>query len=285
MSDKLPARKEFDQIVTTLRVKIPESIDETINKLNGLGSLLTAGDWARAAFVRAWVEKGKGGPKTGRELAQLSMREFATLGIHGLSTKDAVRHYWNAWEATRRPVPQVGAIVALPEDPFPEWGSNTIATKWTGDQESYTPAKYIEAGRLVMGSIDLDPASCKLAQKTVKATTYYTKEDNGLDKPWNGNIFLNPPYSHPDIKHFVDKLLAELKPGQQAILLTNNNTDTGFFHDAAGVATALCFTRGRINFLKQDGSVSSPTNGQVFYYFGDYPEVFKKHFDEFGIIL
>jgi len=27
-------------------------------------------------------------------------------------------------------------------------------------------------------------------------------------------------------------LLAELKPGQQAILLTNNNTDTNFFHDA-----------------------------------------------------
>ncbi len=160
-----------------------------------------------------------------------------------------------------------------------------ICAVWTGNQESYTPAKYIEAARLVMGSIDLDPASNELAQKTVKAATYYTKEDNGLEKPWIGNIFLNPPYSHPEVKYFVDKLLSELKPGQQAILLTNNNTDTNFFQDAARRAAAMCFTRGRINFLKPDGSISSPTNGQVFYYFGENKEGFIRHFSEFGIMV
>jgi hypothetical protein len=109
-----------------------------------------------------------------------------------------------------------------------------LATLHTGDQESYTPARYIEAAREVMGSIDLDSASNEQAQEIVQAKVFYTKEDNGLDNPWEGNIFLNPPYSHPEIKHFVDNLLAELKPGQQAILLTNNNTDTTFFHNERG---------------------------------------------------
>ncbi|MCZ6745377.1 MAG: hypothetical protein O7D31_11990 [Alphaproteobacteria bacterium] len=50
---------------------------------------------------------------------------------------------------------------------------NRTATKWTGDPESYTPTKYIEAAREVMGGIDLDPASNMHAQKTVKATEWY----------------------------------------------------------------------------------------------------------------
>ncbi len=31
--------------------------------------------------------------------------------------------------------------------------NNTTATKWTGDPESYTPEKYIEAAREVMGAL------------------------------------------------------------------------------------------------------------------------------------
>lgn len=162
---------------------------------------------------------------------------------------------------------------------------DVIATKWTGDWESYTPAIYIEAARSVMGSIDCDPASNDQAQETVQAKVYYTPESDGLAQKWEGNIFLNPPYSHPEVAHFVDKLLDELKDGQQAILLTNNNTDAGFFHKAANKASALCFTKGRINFLKPDGNKSYPTNGQVFYYFGNNLDRFIEVFSEFGLLM
>ncbi len=162
---------------------------------------------------------------------------------------------------------------------------DALVTKFTGDQESYTPSLYIEAARCVMGSIDCDPASNNIAQQVVKAKAYYTLETDGLKQTWDGNIFLNPPYSHPEIAHFIDKLIAELKKGQQAILLTNDNTDTLWFQQAAIKSSVICFLRGRINFLKADGTKSSPTNGQTFFYFGDNDKRFVEYFKEFGLCM
>lgn len=56
--------------------------------------------------------------------------------------------------------------------------------------EWYTPDRYIQAVKEVLGSIDLDPASCAEANQTVGATDYYTKEDDGLEQYWKGNVFL-----------------------------------------------------------------------------------------------
>jgi hypothetical protein len=58
--------------------------------------------------------------------------------------------------------------------------------RFTGNNEYYTPAIYVDAAREVMGGIDLDPASCEVAQKTVRATAYYTQDDCGLSKDWHG---------------------------------------------------------------------------------------------------
>lgn len=162
---------------------------------------------------------------------------------------------------------------------------NVIATKWTGDAESYTPGMYIEKAREVMGSIDTDPASNELAQETVKAGVYYTVDDDGLDKPWDGRIFLNPPYNSGVIDKFIHKLIEELDDTKQAILLTNNNTDTKWFKLAAENCALLCFTTGRINFYKEDGSKTSPTNGQCFFYFGNIPGKFREIFSDIGLIM
>ncbi len=64
--------------------------------------------------------------------------------------------------------------------------------------EHYTPVDYVEAIRKTMGTIDLDPASCWLAQQDINAGTWHgLQEDNtmtdGLAVPWHGNVFLNPP--------------------------------------------------------------------------------------------
>jgi phage N-6-adenine-methyltransferase len=161
-------------------------------------------------------------------------------------------------------------------------------TLGTGEFEWYTPAEYVETVRKVLGVIDLDPASHEVAQRVVKAKKYYTKEDDGLTKEWHGRGFLNPPYSQPLITKFVSKLITEIHSGRttQAILLTNNFTDTAWFHKAGALADAICFTRGRIRFVHRDGDkVAESVNGQAFYFFGDHVSKFVKHFGAYGTIF
>lgn len=62
--------------------------------------------------------------------------------------------------------------------------------------EQYTPAHIVEMVREVLGSIDVDPATSLLANKTVKAARFWTEDDGPettFDAPWRGNVFLNPP--------------------------------------------------------------------------------------------
>lgn len=165
--------------------------------------------------------------------------------------------------------------------------ADVLATKHTGDEESYTPARLIEAARATMGAIDLDPASNAMAQECVRAERWFGVEENGLSRAWHGRVWLNPPYTRGLIDLFVTKLCDAHSTGMvpQAVLLTNNNTDTGWWHEAALKASGVCFTLGRINFHKRDGSLSSPTNGQTLFYFGDDQGGFVEHFSSVGMIM
>lgn len=164
--------------------------------------------------------------------------------------------------------------------------SDNHRAQGTGENEWYTPAKYIEAARKVLGTIELDPASSSAAQRTVKADRFFTRKDDGLKQKWAGRVWLNPPYSQPEIWEFCKKIADEVADGNvsEAILLTHNYTDTAWFHYVENVASAICFTRGRIPFEDQDGGTCAPTQGQAFFYFGEKPERFGEVFREFGFI-
>ena len=159
--------------------------------------------------------------------------------------------------------------------------------EYTGENEWFTPADWVERARAALGEINLDPASHVLAQQqTIRAKTFFTAADNGLDRPWFGRVWLNPPYSRALLSPFIDKLVAECTRGavEQAILLTHNYTDTEWFHAAARAAQTICFPRGRIRFLSPAGDECSPTQGQALFYFGFDDTAFRRTFADVGLI-
>jgi phage N-6-adenine-methyltransferase len=160
-------------------------------------------------------------------------------------------------------------------------------TEGTGEFERYTPAEYIEAARLVLGKIDLDPATSEIAQRTVRADTFFTEKTNGLEREWHGRVFLNPPYHRELAPKFIDKLVEEVaaKRTSAAIMLTNNCTDTEWFVTALDACVSVCFTSGRIKFTQPNGTEVLPTQGQAFFYFGDDVKRFEDVFCRVGSCL
>ena len=156
----------------------------------------------------------------------------------------------------------------------------------SGDNEWYTPPEFIEAARLVMGSIDLDPASSEVANRTVGAKRIYTAADDGLALKWEGCVWMNPPYEKGLIDRFAEKLRAEVEAGfvTQAVVLVNNATDTRWFATLCEVATMLCFPTGRIRFHKPDGERGAPLQGQAVIYIGGQHEGFARAFASFGMV-
>lgn len=163
-------------------------------------------------------------------------------------------------------------------------GSGPTAKQWTGEVEWYTPAHYIESARMVLGEIDLDPASSGYANRVVQAAQIFTAHDDGLAQEWTGRVWLNPPYKMPAVKRFCEKLLEHVSDGgvTAAIILTNNATDTSWWHQLTAMADCVCFPRGRISFYNHEGEHSSPTNGQNFHYFGPGVDAFRDVFSDIG---
>ena len=169
-----------------------------------------------------------------------------------------------------------------------ELGLTPHVSRNTGNNEWYTPPEYIEAARQVMGDIDLDPASSEIANEIVKATTFYTVENDGLTYHWQGRVWMNPPYATELIKPFASKLAEHVKQGDviEACVLVNNATETGWFNTLLDEAACVCFIRGRVKFIDVEGKPSgAPLQGQVILYIGHNAASFGQVFSAFGTVL
>ena len=188
----------------------------------------------------------------------------------------------------------------------------------SGNAEYYTPSRFIESARLVMGNIDLDPASCEIANRTVKADRFFTKEDNGLAQEWAGRVWMNHPFHKGELpcKKFKvkDKLgqynckkdackkrgyhIDNEMPGNaQWIEKLINSYETGGILSAINICYAStsedwfkplleypqCFIAKRVNYFDPEGKeVKGVTKGSVITFLGDDYLAFKREFSQYG---
>lgn len=157
----------------------------------------------------------------------------------------------------------------------------------SGENEWYTPKAIIEAARSAMGTIDCDPASSEIANRTVKADVFFDKKANGLDKPWGQCVFVNPPYAQPLIAKFSKAVCSKFKSGEvkQAIVLVNNATETAWCQELLETASAVCFIKSRVKFLDPKGKPGAPLQGQIALCLGKQADKFKDAFAAFGPIF
>lgn len=157
--------------------------------------------------------------------------------------------------------------------------------------EWYTPARYLEAVREVLGGIDLDPASSQAANAVVGATKFYSDEQNGLEKKWAGRVFMNPPYGKTENNEsmagsFCNKAVEEYESGnvEACIILVNS------LHSQAWQAPLykfpICFVDHRIQFISGDGEKNkNPTFQNIFVYLGTDVGKFYEVFSKFGYVM
>lgn len=107
--------------------------------------------------------------------------------------------------------------------------------------EWYTPAWIFEKLGL---TFDIDPCSPHDMESHVPARTKFTVFDDGLKQPWNGRVWLNPPYGRSTpfwMRRFIDHA--------NGIALVFSRTDALWCQEALRTADACLFVAGRIDFV------------------------------------
>lgn len=117
-------------------------------------------------------------------------------------------------------------------------------TKNTKD-EWFTPKYIIDS----LGPFDLDPCtSIKRPFDTAKKHYCGDKGQDGLESPWEGRVWLNPPYSNWKV------WIKKLREHGNGISLIYARTDTIAFQnfvfgqDGGGCCDAILFIKGRLKF-------------------------------------
>lgn len=155
-------------------------------------------------------------------------------------------------------------------------------------EEWYTPRDLLDRIQECLKVIDIDPCSEPWSVDRdfrVKAQHHFTKEMGGLDRPWFGKVFVNPPYGRVLPKWVMKTYLAHDRgETSETILLVPARTETLWFQYLWN-ATRLCFVRGRLSFESPEGIKWAAGFPSVLAYYGQLPSRFEYFFTPIGKVI
>lgn len=190
--------------------------------------------------------------------------------------------------------------------------SSQLINQNSSDVEYYTDPKIIAAASQAMGGIDLDPASCEVANARVKALRWFGIEANGIEREWDAfSLWLNHPFGRREPacsprcekrignpKHvchayplygnavWIQKLVGEHGFGRtkQACSITFAATSEAWFQPLMNFPQ--CYLSPRTNYYLPDGTLKKGvTKGSVVTYMGPRWREFAGAFRGMGKIM
>lgn len=143
---------------------------------------------------------------------------------------------------------------------------STKSTMPEGEENQWFTPKYIfDAIGL---EFDMDPCSPGEGLTNVPAKKHLTIVEDGLVTPWEGTVFVNPPYG----KH-TPIWMKKLAQHNDGIALVFARTDVKWFQENIATSSALCFISSRVKFHKghigPGSQVGTPGAGSMLIAYGD----------------
>lgn len=182
-----------------------------------------------------------------------------------------------------------------------------------GSGDWMTPLWLVDLCREVTGAFDLDPASSDEANAIVMAKRFFTARDDGLEQPWAGTVFLNPPGTcnlavcgpirraqNPDkepkkcscelVPRFWQRLLEHYLEGTvpraawigfQLNQLANLQPFTG-----GPLSATTVILRRRVRFLQEGGGAPTrPSHNNYVTFLGADPTQVQRVFQDHGVVV
>lgn len=127
----------------------------------------------------------------------------------------------------------------------PKAGMGSHHSARAATEEWLTPPEILRA----LGPFDLDPCA-PIVRPWPTADRHFTIEDDGLAQPWDGFVWLNPPYGRKTYR-WLDKLADH---GNGLALIFARTETRGFMATVWERADAMLFLYQRLTFRLPDGT-------------------------------